>query len=660
MNDWADRSQLIPATGRRDRRRAGIAALRISAVYLVFGILWIALSDEAVAYLARATGDPFNLLSRFEMIKGFCFVAATAVLLYFLVRSYNRSVLVHQLRTRRTLASIARDYQLLFRSNPLPMWIFDPKTLRILAANDQALSAYGFSREEFLGLSITELRPQECIPELMRALANLPQTVQHTGPITHKKKNGELFSVEVIGHAIQFEDAPARLVMALDVTDRLRTEKALEEYRTLLEHRVQERTADLSALNRSLQHEVKERQKVEAELRRATEIAEEASNAKSVFLANTTHEIRTPLTSILGYADLLLDVGLYSEQRAQYLTVLRQNATHLLRMIDDLLDLSRIETGNLRFTLDDYSPTEIAEQTLELLRPRAAAKDLPLYLELRDPLPKMIRTDGVRLRQILLNLLSNAIKFTNTGSVSLVVHQATAGGAPETFWLQFDVIDTGIGIAGEQLERIFEPFYQIDQSESRHYGGAGLGLAISRKLVDQMGGTLEVSSQPGRGSHFRLKIPVLAPARFVQAARPLLQMNAQMDGRVLLAEDNANIRWLVEEYLRRGGAAVTAVANGTQAVSAVQRAKASHEQFDLILLDINMPGMDGLEAMNRIRATGYAGPVVALTAHHSPEEQARFMGAGWDAIAPKPINRYTFIPLIARLIGRKRQATIQQ
>jgi CheY-like chemotaxis protein len=174
-----------------------------------------------------------------------------------------------------------------------------------------------------------------------------------------------------------------------------------------------------------------------------------------------------------------------------------------------------------------------------------------------------------------------------------------------------------------------------------------------------MGGSLEVASQLGHGSAFTLKIPAFAPAALVTAARPMTSMQTRVDGHVLLAEDNANIRWLVEEYLRRAGALVTAVANGAQALAAVQRT-ASRRHFDLILLDINMPGMDGPEAMSRIRALGHTGPIVALTAHSNTVEQRRFLDTGWDAVAPKPINRHTFIPLIARLIEEKRQAAVQQ
>ena len=661
MNDWADRSELSPAANPQDRRRAGAAALRISAIYLLFGLLWIALSDEAVAYLVRATGDPFRLFSRFEMIKGFCFIVVTAALLFFLVRSYTRSILITQLRSRRTVANVARDYQFLFQNSPLPMWIYDPQSLRILDANDQALATYGYTREEFLNLRLTQLRPAEGIPRLMQAIAELPRGVQHTGPILHQKKNGETFSVEVVGHSIQFNDIPARFVMVLDVTNRLRSEKALEEYRTRLEQRVQERTADLSAVNFHLQHEIDERHKIEAELRAAKQLSEQASNAKSIFLANTTHEIRTPLTSILGYADLLADTTLSTEHRDQYVAILRQNASHLLHMIDDLLDLSRIETGNLRLMLDDYSPLEIAEQSLELLRPRAAEKNLQLTL-LAEALPDFIRTDGVRLRQVLLNLLSNAIKFTHTGTVSLFVQRVPGSdGSPPS--LQFTVTDTGIGIAPEQHERIFEPFHQVEQTENRRFGGAGLGLAISHKLVQQMGGTLAVSSQLGKGSTFTLNIPAFAPASLIRAARPMTNMQSRIHGHILLAEDNANIRWLVEEYLRRAGAAVTPVANGAQALAAIQRTDSRRPHphaFDLILLDINMPGMDGPEAMTRIRDLGYTGPIVALTAHSTGEDQRRFLTAGWDAVAAKPINRHTFIPLIARLISEKRQAAVQQ
>jgi CheY-like chemotaxis protein len=255
----------------------------------------------------------------------------------------------------------------------------------------------------------------------------------------------------------------------------------------------------------------------------------------------------------------------------------------------------------------------------------------------------------VRLRQVLLNLLSNAIKFTPAGSVRLRVEMP-----PECegrIW--FRVSDTGIGMAPEDLARIFEPFFQVDQRATRRYGGSGLGLAISRQLTHQMGGTLTVVSEPGRGTTFTLDLPV-AP----RAPEPEVATRAAggsgLNGRILLAEDNPNIRFLVDEYLRRAGAEVVAVPDGAQAVDRVLRAVCGEDKaIDLVLLDLHMPVLDGFQAKAQMRAAGFRGPIVGLTADFAEKPFSDWAREGWDAMASKPIDRQAFIPLLARMITER-------
>jgi CheY-like chemotaxis protein len=304
--------------------------------------------------------------------------------------------------------------------------------------------------------------------------------------------------------------------------------------------------------------------------------------------------------------------------------------------------------GKMRVTFGAHAPREIARQAVELLRPRAQEKSLPLHLALAQDVPDEICTDGMRLRQILLNLLANAIKFTTQGSVGLSVHLGTPrtdGLSP----LEFDVTDTGMGIAPEHLRRIFEPFYRVEQDTPRRVGGVGLGLAIARQLAIQMGGELTVKSTPGAGSAFTLTLPLKPPA-----AEPGTDLNtvptAALAGRILLAEDTPNIRLLVKEYLTRAGARVTAVADGAAAVEHM-RQTTEGEPFDLILLDLHMPLLDGPDTLRQIRALGYAGPIVGLTAGYSDKPDAQWTAEGWTAMAAKPIDRQTFIPLLAQLMG---------
>ncbi len=435
------------------------------------------------------------------------------------------------------------------------------------------------------------------------------------------------------------------------------TSRSLALYRGQLEQRVEERTAELSRANVQLRREVSERQRIAEELRAATAAAEAANDAKSNFLANTSHEIRTPLTSILGYADLLAERQLEPHDHDRYVDIVRQNAQHLLALIDDLLDLSRAEMGKVRVTFGEESPREVAQQAVELLHPRAAEKELALILRIDPETPATIQTDGVRLRQILLNLVSNAIKFTPHGSVTLTLHRSPADEGKTM--VRFDVTDTGIGMSPDNLQAIFEPFYQIDQSNTRRFGGFGLGLAISRQLAQQMGGELNVQSTPGSGSTFSLDLPV----RHVEPSPPPKAISAAsaptLPAHVLIAEDTPNIRLLVSEYLTRAGASVTAVGNGAEAVGAIRQSLAggaAGRAFDLVILDLHMPVLDGAGAMKQIREAGFPGPVVGLTADYMEKSPDQWTREGWDAMAAKPIDRQAFIPLLARMIAQRGNA----
>jgi PAS domain S-box-containing protein len=631
------------------RERGRRAAVRISLVYLAVGLLWIAVSDRLLTYLTTGVGDTGNLLTYLQTMKGWIFIVVTSALLFFAVRSYMRSIQETERQLHLDLRRTTSAYEMLFTSSPLALWIYDLATRDLLAANDAALAAFGYARVEFLKMKLQDLHPPESHPRLqetLRLIVGAPGQKRASGLWRLWRKDKTFFDAEIVSHEFVFEGRSARLVLAIDVTARLQAQRAAEEHRAELEGRVAARTSELSKANEQLKAEAAERAKVEEQLRAASIQAQAASEAKSAFLANTSHEIRTPLTSILGYAELLLEGDLPAEERQRHVGVVQQNAAHLLRLIDDLLDLSRAEMGKMTITMGEISAEETARQTMDLLEPKAMAKGLPLTLKVEPGVPEVLTTDGVRLRQVLTNLLSNAIKFTARGEVILRVRVAG-----ET--VCFDVVDTGIGIATEQLPRIFEPFYQGEQGGDRRYPGNGLGLSISQQLVEQMGGRIEIQSEVGRGSTFSVCIPVTPKPEVVEVATPVEGSGeSRISGHVLLAEDNANVRWLVEEYLRRAGATVTSVSNGAEAVERVQAMlkDPGEAAIDLILMDIHMPEMDGPEAMRRMRAAGYKGAIVALTAHSMTEEHRQWLAAGCDAVAAKPINRHSFIPLIARLM----------
>ncbi len=629
------------------------APLLVAGVYTLAGLVWIIASDGVLNGFAKTTGIGLDEFSHDQTIKGCAFVLLTGVLLFFLIRRYMRLLQNSQDQMQARLEGIAAQNRSLFENNPCAMLIYDPKSLLIWAANDACLMLYGYSRPELLTMTRTDLVVEEERQRGRVVAAEQPPTARNSGIWQSRRRDRRIIFVEAITHQVEFDGKTAGIAMLIDVTERLRAERSLDQYRSQLEQRVADRTTELSLANQKLRDEVEERHRIEADLRAATAAAEEANASKSTFLANTSHEIRTPLTSILGYADLLSDPALEADERVKYLDVLQKNAQHLLALIDDLLDLSQAEMGKVRVNFGDHSPREIAAQAVELLRPRAVEKSLELSLEFAGEIPAMIYTDGVRVRQVLLNLLSNAIKFTPRGRVTLKVTGEQSGDAPAAAFVSFEVTDTGIGLDAGHIERVFEPFYQVEQGATRRYGGSGLGLAISHELAGQLGGSLVVSSSPGKGSTFTLTLP--ATLGEIEAGEPVDHVPAASDGlsgTILLAEDNANIRMLVQEYLRRAGATVITSENGAEAVARVKQSLEQHgPAIDLVLLDLHMPVLDGEQAMRQIRAAGFAGPIVGLTADHAERSTVEWSQEGWDAMAAKPIDRQAFIPLLARMLG---------
>ncbi len=394
------------------------------------------------------------------------------------------------------------------------------------------------------------------------------------------------------------------------------------------------------------------------ELNRALSVEKEralaASRAKSDFLANMSHEIRTPLTAVLGYADLLLDREAVPTEEHEALATIRRNGGHLLQLVDDALDISRIEAGKLRVERRACDPAQVIEETVAMLRVRAVEKRLEFGVEYASALPARIETDASRLRQILINLLGNAIKFTERGGVRLVVrHQQEP--APR---LYAEVIDTGIGISPEYVARLFEPFSQADTSSTRRFGGTGLGLAITRRLVEYLGGEISVETEPGRGSRFRFSIEATA-AQEASSASPAASESApperatrspaeRQGGRILLAEDSRDSQRLIAALLRRAGYQVEVVDNGERATLRALEASEAGEPFAVVLMDMQMPVLDGYEATARLRRAGYLGPVIALTAHAMQGDREKCIHAGCDDYATKPLERAALLELVAR------------
>ena len=399
------------------------------------------------------------------------------------------------------------------------------------------------------------------------------------------------------------------------------------------------------------------------ELERLRDAAEAASRSKSEFIANMSHEIRTPLTAILGYADLLRDnQDLLDSQarRTEAVDTIIAAGEHLLTVINDILDISKIEAGRMHLDPAATSLPELFGDLLRLMRVRAQSKGIDLNITLSGPIPSLVTVDPTRLRQIMLNLVGNAIKFTEYGAVTVEVAMRDTGSRPS---LVIDISDTGPGISETQRGSLFTKFSQADSSLRRRYGGTGLGLVISRRCAEMMGGDVTLErSVPGVGSTFRVVLPVVVEpgtptvdrieSATVQAAQDKAVCDLPLRGKILLAEDGPDNQRLISFHLIRKGALVDIAPNGRAALEMVYEADAQGASYDLLLTDIQMPEMDGLELASRLRAEGHPIPIVAITAHAMTEDSDRCLRAGCDAYTTKPIDKARLISVCREWIGR--------
>lgn len=421
--------------------------------------------------------------------------------------------------------------------------------------------------------------------------------------------------------------------------------------------------------------DITDRKQSELELAGAREAAEGANRAKTQFLANMSHEIRTPMTAILGFADILRS-SINEPGLVGHIETIRRNGNHLLELINDILDLSKIEAGKIEVDYRPGSVHDLVAEVSSLMSARAAEKGLFFNHEFVGDVPRTITTDPLRVRQILINLIGNAIKFTDEGGVRLLVRYPADG---EAHTLGFDVIDTGTGIKPEAVSALFKPFSQVDESHSRRFGGTGLGLAISRQLAAVLSGRLSLAeSEPGVGSTFRLTLPLTAEdeadlmdrsqsARRMQtmpepAANGSTKPDAPAEShqdlagvRILLAEDGADNQRLIRFLLEKQGAEVTLAENGQEAVARITDPDSDTTPFNLVLMDMQMPVKDGYTATRELRDLGCRIPIIALTAHAMSGDRDRCLEAGCDDYATKPLDRQKLFAVIRRWMGESRR-----
>jgi PAS domain S-box-containing protein len=516
----------------------------------------------------------------------------------------NFLIMIEDISDRKKAQEAVRDseerYRLLFETNPYPVWVYDPETLCFLAVNQAAIDCYGFSREEFLSMKIKDIRPAE---DLNALLDDVAQSSTNTTRWRHLKKNGSIIDVEITARPISFGGKSARLVLVNDITERLHNE---------------------------------------TDLKQAKKEAERANKAKSEFLSRMSHELRTPLNAILGFGQLLERQNPTPTQRGRLGHIISAGR-HLLGLINEVLDISRIEVGRMQLSLEPVSVVETIQETLDLMRPLAAERKIQLVANVDLDASVHVLADRQRFKQVLLNLLTNGVKYTPIGG-SVTVSSTTNGDDK----VRLRVADTGPGIAQEKLARLFTPFDRLGAEQS-NVEGTGLGLALSQRLIQAMGGGIGVEKSFSSGSIFWIELPrtksPLEQTRPAKARQHKHSRPGKGKRRTLLyIEDNVSNLTLIEQILEER----PQIELLTAMQARVGLDLARQHLPDLILLDLHLPDLPGWEVLSQLKADETTSdiPVVVISADATTRQVKRLMKAGAATYLTKPLDVVEFFRVL--------------